>query len=234
MSIINPSVSTTKDTKYYWYAAGAIIGIVTLGFAYSKYKEGKKNGGVLKAADDKKELERITSSTTTSSAKSNSDIGMPLNKSAFDEADNKPAAEELSPEHEKANSIRDNAFQLGAEDVAQPMDIIKEQKKEAAPKPSNKVPPNAYVGAAGNGDGAFQEGDVVWAYRDQNVAKAQLANGQLIDTKKDGSGFGSVPFKHRQKLGVIQVLNPDGAYIKLAPDFRGYGYVSYRNMFKLV
>ncbi len=218
----------TKDTNLYWKAAGAIVFLVGAAYLYSKFADGRKKNNVLSAADDKKKLDEITKA---------SDLGTPLNKSAFDEKSETPVAEVLSPQHEEANAIRDNAFQKGAEDIAQPTVIVKEKEKKkepVAPKQSNKVPPNAFIGADGNAQGVFTVGDVVWSYKDQNVSKAKVIGGNIIDRDKDGNGFGSVAYKHNQKLGVIQSLTPNGAYLKLAPDFRGYGFVDFRGMFKLM
>lgn len=227
-----PITSTTPDTKIYYKLFGGIAVIAFAAFLYSKYKDGKTKGGVLSASSDRKELLRITGQGNTTEPDKPADTGMPLTTSGFDEGNNSDNSEQL---HEAANSIRDNAFQKGAEDIAQPMEIIREKKKEKTEAPKSgtgKMPPNTYVGADGNAQSMFTVGDVVWAYKDQNVAKAKVANGDIIDRDSNGNGFGTVPYKHLQKLGVIQTLNQNGAYVKLSPEFRGFGFVEFRNMFK--
>ncbi len=217
-----------KDTEFYWKAAGIAVGLIGLAYLISKFTDSKGKAAVLDKAMQRKELERITSEGNKSSQPKTT----PLNKSAFDEKNpNVESTEILSETHKAANAIRDNAFEKGAEDVAQPMEVINEKSKEA--KPDNRIPPNSYVGAAGN-SGAFGEGEVVWAYKNQDVRKVKVLGGNFEEKDSSGNPFGTVPYKHKAKLGVIHNLTPNGAFVKLAPDYKSYGYVDFENMYKLM
>lgn len=224
-----------KDTEFYWKVAGVVIGVGGLLYLISKVSDAKSKSAVLNKAMQRKEIERITNE----GAKSSLPKTMPLNKSAFGEKNpNVESTEILSETHKAANAIRDNAFEKGAEDIAQPMDVVREKVKEVVKevqvaKPDNRIPPNSYVGAAGN-SGMFGEGEVVWAYKNQDVRKVKVLGGNFVEKDSSGNSFGTVPFKHKAKLGVIHNLTPNGAFVKLAPDYNSYGYVDFENMYKLM
>lgn len=238
------STSTTKDTTFYRNVFGVIIGVGLVAYLWSKYN---KNVTVQTTAMEKKQLEDISKQPP----KVSSDIGTPLNSSAFDEPKITVAPDKTPDLSNSVNSIRDNAFQLGAEDIAQPMDIqqkpvgklnaeakpaVKPVVKPVAKAPVNnyKLPPNAYVGAAGDAQGLFSVNDVVWSNRDQKVKLARVLGGDFTEVDDIGKPLGFADYKHRQKLGVIHSMAQYGAFIKLAPDFKKYGYVDYRGMFKMV
>lgn len=219
----------TKDTKVYWQIAGGIVAVIGFGYLYSMYRDAKNNAAVLTKAMQKKELEEIISQPSKLAKADKPYIVSDSNNRLNNAVSERVEVEEIVSE--RAKDMSDNAFSKGYENIAQPMEVIKEKPKvveqPSPPVQDNKLPQNAYAGLRENNDELFVYGDVAWAYKNQNVKHAQAFKGSFI------AADGTTAFKHKQKLGTIHGMSPYGAFVKLSPDYKNYGYVLFTDMYKL-
>ena len=208
-----------KTTDIYWKLFG-ILGLgIGVGFILSKWSKGKNDKNVVNHMTAKAELSKIVAD------------GQPKidpNVQTTDVADNKVLTGQMRSSAFKEDSKQD----VAAPTIIEVVEKKQEPVNDSGSQQQAQIPPNAFVGSIGNGNG-FEETDVIFSLGNQIAKQARIVSGNYVGVDKAGNNLGTVNFNHMQKLGIITAKDNNGVFFKVAPEWKKYAFISYDRIYKL-